>query len=170
MAFDPMPDARDPTTHERQQQLKGADELKTADEIDPEGAAAADLSRTRECVHPYCGNLVALFCSKCHVMISHGRVEDRGGPRVTDSAQRAASIASCAAAAAAGGKLKLAAFLVDIGGSPHEPVATFAPVDSNGAVHLQAAQIVVPLDSESQARELGAQMYQHFVISIDPRY
>jgi hypothetical protein len=49
-----------------------------AGKVDPVGAAAADKSKTDDCVHPLASTLANLHCTYCGVFILDGRVLDQG--------------------------------------------------------------------------------------------
>ncbi len=57
--------------------------------------------------------------------------------------------------------------LLKVGGTPEEPVATFAQCNADGEPCLGAKPILVPLDSEADARRLGAALYTNFAITLE---
>jgi hypothetical protein len=63
-------------------------------------------------------------------------------------------------------RLLLKGHLLTVGGSPDGPVATFAACDPDGAPYRSGQPIIIPLDSEADARQLGAMLYSDFEISI----
>jgi hypothetical protein len=63
-------------------------------------------------------------------------------------------------------RLSLKGHLLTVGGLPDGPVATFAVCDPDGAPYRSGQPIIIPLDSEADARQLGAMLYSDFEITI----
>jgi hypothetical protein len=63
-------------------------------------------------------------------------------------------------------RVVLTGHLLSVGGRPAQPVAVFAQCNDEGPC-LGAEKIVIPLDSESEARLLGAMLYQDFTITVE---
>lgn len=63
-------------------------------------------------------------------------------------------------------KITMIGLLLEVGGSQRDPVATFAECDANGEPN-NGPQIVIPLDGEDAARQLGGMLYRTFRFTIE---